>query len=201
MDEQTRARLFEPFFTTKEQGKGTGLGLSTVYGIVKQSAGFIWVYSEPGHGTTFKIYLPRVHEDPVAAQPAASTEVRGTETIVVAEDAEGVRAVVQTVLRRNGYTVLPAPDGQTALDLVATHPEPIHLLITDVIMPGMSGRQLADRLRELRPGLKVLFVSGYTDDAIIRHGMLEPGIAFLQKPFTPESLTRKVREVLDANQG
>jgi PAS domain S-box-containing protein len=197
MDELTRARLFEPFFTTKEKGKGTGLGLATVYGIVKQSAGFIWVYTELGHGTTFKIYLPRVHEDPVAAQPAASTEVRGSETIVVAEDAEGVRAVVQNVLRRNGYTVLPAPDGQTALDLVATHPEPIHLLITDVIMPGMSGRQLADRLREMRPGLKVLFVSGYTDDAIIRHGMLEPGIVFLQKPFTPESLTRKVREVLD----
>jgi PAS domain S-box-containing protein len=197
MDEVTRTRLFEPFFTTKAQGRGTGLGLATVYGIVKQSAGFIWVYTELGHGTTFKIYLPRVHEDPVAAQPAASTEVRGSETIVVAEDAEGVRAVVQNVLRRNGYTVLPAPDGQTALDLVGTHPEPIHLLITDVIMPGMSGRQLADRLRDLRPGLKVLFVSGYTDDAIIRHGMLEPGIAFLQKPFTPESLTRKVREVLD----
>ena len=197
MNEQTRARLFEPFFTTKEKGRGTGLGLATVYGIVKQSAGFIWVYTELGHGTTFKIYLPRVHEDPVASRPAGSTEVRGSETIVVAEDAEGVRAVVQNVLRRNGYTVLPAPDGQTALDLVATHPEPIHLLITDVIMPGMSGRQLADRLRELRPEMKVLFVSGYTDDAIIRHGMLEPGIAFLQKPFTPESLTRKVREVLD----
>jgi two-component system cell cycle sensor histidine kinase/response regulator CckA len=197
MDEATRARLFEPFFTTKEKGRGTGLGLATVYGIVKQSAGSIWVYSEPGHGTVFKIYLPRVHEGPVAAQPAVPPEVRGSETVVVAEDAEGVRAVVQTVLRRNGYTVLPAPDGQTALDLVATHPEPIHLLITDVIMPGMSGRQLADRLREIRPGLKVLFVSGYTDDAIIRHGMLEPGIAFLQKPFTPESLSRKVREVLD----
>jgi two-component system cell cycle sensor histidine kinase/response regulator CckA len=198
MDPVTQARLFEPFFTTKEKGRGTGLGLATVYGIVKQSAGFIWVYSEPGHGSAFKIYLPRVHEAPQVAPVQTSSELRGSETILVAEDAQGVRAVVQNVLKRHGYTVLQASDGRAALDLVASHPEPIDLLITDVIMPGMSGRQLADRLRELRAGMKVLFVSGYTDDAIIRHGMLEPGIAFLQKPFTPESLAAKVRQVLDA---
>jgi two-component system, cell cycle sensor histidine kinase and response regulator CckA len=197
MDEATQARLFEPFYTTKAQGRGTGLGLATVYGIVKQSAGFIWVYSEVGHGTTFKIYLPRVFEAVSPPPVAESTEVRGDETIVVAEDADGVRTVMENVLKRNGYAVLQAHDGTGALELVQAHPEPIHLLITDVIMPGMSGRQLADRLRHLRPELRVLFVSGYTDDAIIRHGMLEPGIAFLQKPFTPQSLTRKVREVLD----
>jgi PAS domain S-box-containing protein len=197
MDESTKAHLFEPFFTTKEQGRGTGLGLATVYGIVKQSGGFIWVYSEPSHGTTFKIYLPRVNEpagDLQQGQPLES--LRGTETILLAEDAAGVRAVAREVLKRNGYSVMEASDGRAALDLAASHSGPIHLLVTDVIMPEMSGRQLADRLREGRPELKVLFVSGYTDDAIIRHGILEPGIAFLQKPFTPDALARKVREVL-----
>jgi PAS domain S-box-containing protein len=197
MDEPTKARLFEPFFTTKEIGRGTGLGLATVYGIVKQSNGYIWVYSELGHGTSFKVYLPRVSE---AAAAAAETRPLllngGTETILLAEDASGVRAVAQEILKRLGYTVLVANDGHSALQLARARTELIHLLITDVIMPEMSGRQLADRLKEQRPGLKVLFVSGYTDDAIVRHGMLEPGIAFLQKPFTPQTLARKVREVL-----
>jgi len=197
MDEPTKARLFEPFFTTKEIGRGTGLGLATVYGIVKQSNGYIWVYSELGHGTSFKVYLPRVSE---AAAAAAETRPLllngGTETILLAEDASGVRAVAQEILTRLGYTVLVATDGHAALELARARTEPIHLLVTDVIMPEMSGRQLADRLKEQRPELKVLFVSGYTDDAIVRHGMLEPGIAFLQKPFTPQTLARKVREVL-----
>jgi len=197
MDEPTKARLFEPFFTTKELGKGTGLGLATVYGIVKQSNGYIWVYSEHGHGTSFKVYLPRVDDT-----TAANAEARplfangGTETILLAEDASGVRAAAQEILKRLGYTVLVATDGHAALQLSRARTDTIHLLVTDVIMPEMSGRQLADRLKEQRPGLKVLFVSGYTDDAIVRHGMLEPGIAFLQKPFTPQTLARKVREVL-----
>jgi len=199
MDEATQARIFEPFFTTKEKGKGTGLGLATVYGIVKQSDGFVWVYSELGHGTTFKAYFPRVDGQPDTTGPVEATpaSLHGTETVLVAEDAGGVRAVARQVLKRHGYVVLTAADGQTALDLAGEQEGPIHLLVTDVIMPEMSGRQLADRLRELRPSLKVLFVSGYTDDAVVRHGILEPGIAFLQKPFTPESLARKVREVLD----
>ena len=198
MDEHTKARVFEPFFTTKEQGKGTGLGLATVYGIVKQSGAFIWVYSELGRGTTFKIYFPRVED--VASAPAAPTapeSLRGTETVLVAEDAAAVRAVIQQVLASHGYQVLEAADGRSALELGARHEGPVHLLVTDVVMPEMSGRQLADRLQERRPTLKVLFVSGYTDDAIVRHGILEPGIAFLQKPFTPEALARKVREALD----
>ncbi len=198
MDDRTQARIFEPFFTTKEKGKGTGLGLATVYGIVKQSGGFIWVYSEPGHGTTFKIYLPRVTETPLDQPFGGSPEaLHGTETVLLAEDSAGVRAVARKALMRNGYSVIEASDGQSALELAATHSGPIHLLVTDVIMPEMSGRQLADRLRDERPDLLVLFVSGYTDDAIIRHGILEPGIAFLQKPFTPEALARKVRAVLD----
>ena len=199
MDEQTQARIFEPFFTTKEQGKGTGLGLATVYGIVKQSEGFIVVDSETGCGTTFKIYLPRVdlRADADVGHTAAPASLRGVETVLVAEDAGGVRTVARQVLKRHGYVVLTAADGQSALDLAGDQDGPIHLLVTDVIMPEMSGRQLADRLREARPELKVLFVSGYTDDAIVRHGILEPGIAFLQKPFTPEALARKVREVLD----
>jgi PAS domain S-box-containing protein len=197
MDEHTKAHVFEPFFTTKERGKGTGLGLATVYGIVKQSGGFVWVYSELGHGTTLKLYFPRVDERVETPERARATaSIRGTETVLLAEDAAAVRAVAYEVLTRHGYTVLLAPDGRSALSIAADHAGPLHLLVTDVIMPEMSGRQLADRLKEIRPELKVLFVSGYTDDAITRHGVLEPGIAFLQKPFTPESLARKVREVL-----
>ncbi|HEX9393910.1 MAG TPA: ATP-binding protein, partial [Gemmatimonadales bacterium] len=200
MDEATQAKIFEPFFTTKGPGKGTGLGLATVYGIVKQSGGFVWVYSEVGHGTSFKIYLPQVAEaaDAHRAQAPAPAMSRGTETVLVVEDAPAVRAVTRQVLERQGYTVIEAAGGDAALQLAAAHAGPIHLLLTDVVMPGLSGRQVAERLAIRRPEMRVLYASGYTDDSIVRHGILEEGIAYLQKPFTPESLARKVRNVLDA---
>jgi PAS domain S-box-containing protein len=198
MDEATRARIFEPFFTTKAPGQGTGLGLSTVYGIVKQSGGSVEVYSEPGRGSTFKIYLPRLEGADAAATPSsAELEVpRGRETVLLAEDEDGVRAFVVLALEVLGYTVLQARDGAEALALCRDDPRPIHLLITDVVMPRMSGRELAERVAALRPGLKVLYLSGYTDDAVVRHGLLQEGVAFLQKPFTPAVLARKVRQVL-----
>jgi PAS domain S-box-containing protein len=200
MDEQTKARLFEPFFTTKERGKGTGLGLSTVYGIVKQSGGSIWVYSEPDQGTTFKIYLPReLSATPVMVSRASTVPMRttGTETILVVEDEEALRAITRRTLCAAGYTVLTAGDGEEALRSARQHTGDIHLLLTDIVMPRMGGRELAEALSRTRPALKVLYVSGYTDDAIVRHGVLDPGIHFLAKPITAADLTRKVREVLD----
>jgi len=200
MDPETKSRIFEPFFTTKDKGKGTGLGLATVYGVVKQSGGYIWVYSEPGQGTAFKIYLPRVREAPEPARPspAPAAPLRGSETLLLVEDDEMVRHLVSRMLKSRGYTVLAASDGTDALRQVESHRGPIDMLITDVVMPGMSGREVAQRVTTLRPPVKVLYLSGYTDDAIVRHGMLEPGIAFLQKPFSADALARKIREVLDA---
>jgi len=200
MSEETQAHMFEPFFTTKEKGKGTGLGLATVYGIIKQSGGFIWVYSEVGHGTTFKLYLPRVEElAERASQPAQAPAraARGTETVLVVEDEAPVRSVARQVLERHGYTVLEAPSAEAALDLATRYSGTIHLLLTDVVMPGLNGRELASRLATLRPDARVIFMSGYTDDAVTRHGVLEPGSTYVQKPFTPDAIARKVREVLD----
>lgn len=201
MDAETLARIFEPFFTTKEQGKGTGLGLSTVYGIVKQSDGFIWAYSEPGRGTSFKIYLPRVEGEVAPTLEVIQTPVElphGTETVLLVEDEEAVRNLVRTILQEYGYTVLEAYHGAEALRLAIRHEGPIHLLLTDVVMPLMSGRQLADKLAPLRPDMKVIYMSGYTDHTVVHHGILEPGTTFLQKPFTPGALMSKLREVLDS---
>ncbi|MBI4483969.1 MAG: response regulator [Acidobacteria bacterium] len=200
MDKEVQSHLFEPFFTTKEPGEGTGLGLSTVYGIVKQSGGNIWVYSEPGHGATFKIYLPAVEEVVAVASPegARPLAMGGSETILLAEDDEPVRNLARQILEMHGYTVLEAQNGREALEICKRHEGPIHLMVTDVVMPQMSGRDLADRAAQLRPGIKLLYLSGYTGKAIVQHGVLEPGVAFLQKPFTPDALARKVREVLDA---
>jgi PAS domain S-box-containing protein len=200
MDAETQSRVFEPFFTTKEMGKGTGLGLSTVYGIVKQSGGYVWVYSELGRGTTFKIYLPRVEGDIEQLKPAVlETEIAGgAETILVVEDDEGIRNLICEILEMNGYTVLKASDGNEALALAARSERPIHLTITDVVMPGVDGRELAKRLAIVRPDLKVLFMSGYASDAVLHNGIVEEGTPFLQKPFTPAALARKVRRVLDS---
>jgi len=198
MDRQTVAHIFEPFFTTKESGRGTGLGLSTVYGIVKQSGGYIWVYSEPGKGSTFKVYLPRVEEVSEAASSAqaAPRAQRGTETILVVEDEEAVRELIQTVLKEKGYDVIPSLDPQHAEQIAARFPGEIHLLLTDMVMPGTSGRELAERISARRREIRVLFMSGYTDNVITSGGMLEEGLAFLQKPFSPGALVQKVREVL-----
>jgi PAS domain S-box-containing protein len=199
MDEGTVARIFEPFFTTKELGKGTGLGLSTVYGIVKQSGGHINVYSEPGIGTTFKIYFPPVEEtvaDKSKGGALPLEELRGSETVLVVEDEELVREMVREILGHYGYTVLEARSGAEAVDLCSRHRGTIHLMLTDVVMPGMSGVELSKRLAPMQPGMMVLFMSRYTADAIVHQGILESGIMFIQKPFSMDSLTHKVRAVL-----
>ncbi len=199
MTAEVRERIFEPFFTTKERGKGTGLGLSTVYGIVKQSGGNIWVYSEPGQGATFKIYLPRVEEAAEDIKREVFGEIpRGDETVLVVEDEEIVRKLAVRILKGLGYKVLEASDGGKALILCEEYQDPIHLILTDVVMPGMSGRKLVERLKVIHPEAKVLYMSGYTDNVIVHHGILEERIEFIQKPFTLESLARKVRRVLDS---
>jgi PAS domain S-box-containing protein len=199
MDAFTRARIFEPFFTTKSVDKGTGLGLSTVYGIVTQTGGHIWVYSEVNQGTVFKIYLPRVDEVAIAeGEVEERSDLQGHETVLVVEDEMQVSRLIVKVLKEHGYKVLEASRAEDALNLVAAQRnENIDLLLTDVIMPGMSGKTLATQFRVIRPNTKILFISGYTDNAIVHHGILDPGIAFVQKPFTPHALTRKVREILD----
>jgi PAS domain S-box-containing protein len=203
MTPEVRDRVFEPFFTTKEEGKGTGLGLSTVYGIVKQSEGNIWIYSEPGHGTTFKIYLPQVEEllEEVKEKVVGEELPRGSETVLVVEDDEEVRKLAVRVLKRQGYKVLEASQGDDALRLCEEHNRPIQLMVTDVVMPGMDGRELTNRLMLLHPEIRVLYMSGYTGNTIVHHGVLEDGINYLQKPFTVEALAGKVREVLDKKEG
>jgi signal transduction histidine kinase/ActR/RegA family two-component response regulator len=200
MSQELQARIFEPFFTTKEAGKGTGLGLATVYGIVKQSGGNIWVYSEEGVGSTFKMYLPLDATEGTAAGPTDATRgqwSKGTETVLLVEDAPMIRRLAREIMLRAGYTVIEAGDAEQAMQLAGTD-ERIDLLLTDLIMPGPSGVELAERLRGVRPRVRVLFMSGYSDNAIVRDGMLGEGAAFLQKPFTPEELLRKLRHVIDA---
>ncbi len=200
MDAETQAHVFEPFFTTKEKGKGTGLGLATVYGVVKQSGGYVWVYSEPGRGTSFKIYLPRIEETAVPAGRDGKGEMqipeRGSETILLVEDEKGVRELAREYLASSGYTVIEAEDGHTALELAAMHVGPIHLLLTDVVMPGISGRELAERVSQIRPGIKIIYMSGYTDQAVVHHGILRNDAVLLQKPFTLMTLAGKLREML-----
>jgi CheY-like chemotaxis protein len=199
MDAATRARIFEPFFTTKEQGKGTGLGLSTVWGIVTQSGGHVSVQSAPGTGTTFRVYFPSVSletEDP-ALEPVPPKTVAGTETVLVVEDEGQVRKLMGEVLRRAGYHVLEAQDGVEALQVSEKYAGTVQLLLTDVIMPRMNGRELAERLQRTRPVMRVLYVSGYTENTRLQKGVIEGSIAFLPKPITPHTLLRKVRDVLD----
>jgi two-component system, cell cycle sensor histidine kinase and response regulator CckA len=200
MDAKTQSRMFEPFFTTKEKGKGTGLGLATVYGIVNQSNGFIWVYSECGKGTTIKIYFPQA--EPVRKKTASGTqpklEFQGSETVLLVEDESAVRTLAGRILREKGYRVIEAADGKEALRLAEGYPDEIHLVLTDVVMPEMGGSILVSHIKESRPGIKALYISGYTDNAIVHHGILDSNIAFLEKPFSIDNLSRKVREVLDS---
>jgi CheY-like chemotaxis protein len=193
-------RIFEPFFTTKEQGKGTGLGLAVCYGIVRQADGHLWVYSERGRGTTFKVLLPRAVEDQEASatpKPLAQLSSTGTETILIVEDEPVVRRLTVRALAERGYNVLEAEDGESALEVAREHRGDLQLLVTDVVMPGMNGKELADRLTAERPDLRVLYISGYAEHAVVRQGVLVEGIAFLSKPFDLSELARTVREVLD----
>jgi two-component system, cell cycle sensor histidine kinase and response regulator CckA len=202
MDAETKAHIFEPFFTTKGVGKGTGLGLATVYGIVKQSSGFVWAYSEKGFGSAFKIYLPRVRAAPAAlAEPpsrrSVAEPVGGSETVLLAEDEDAVRGLTRRLLERIGYRVLEARDGRSAIAVLSDHSEPIDVLLSDLVMPDVSGTDLANEVRAVRPDVKVLFMSGYTEDAVVRHGLGRDLGHFLQKPFSAEALARKLREVIE----
>jgi len=200
MTEETQARIFEPFYTTKEVGKGTGLGLSMVYGIVKQSGGYIWVYSEPGRGSTFKIYFPRVDEaaEPVGSEKQTRKVQRGTETILLVEDDEQLRQLSCSVLTHCGYEVLVASGPEQALAICRQSAKDIRLMVTDVVMPRMNGRQLAEKVTKIHPEIKVLYISGYTNNVMGHYGVLDSGLWFLPKPFTLSALVAKVREVLDA---
>jgi len=200
IDRKTQARIFDPFFTTKELGKGTGLGLATVYGIVKQSGGYIWVYSEIGRGTSFKIYLPRVEPSGQTPAPKESdkSSVHGSETILLAEDSDSLREMARDYLESIGYNIIEAASGKEALERARDFAGPIHLLLTDVVMAEMGGPELAEQLLALRPGVKVIFASGYTNDAIARNGVLDTAVVFIQKPYRPKALAQKIREVLTA---
>jgi two-component system cell cycle sensor histidine kinase/response regulator CckA len=199
MDKETQSRIFEPFFSTKEAGTGTGLGLSTVFGVVKQSAGTINVYSEPGHGTIFKIYFPRCEEAPDVIQPEKAAPLRGgSETILLVDDAGPLRGLTRLLLEGCGYTVLDSGDPEEAIRIAGQHQGPLPLLITDVVMPGISGPVLAKKLAAARPETRVLYTSGYADDEVAQHGAIEEDSAFLEKPFTRDALVRKVRELLDS---
>jgi CheY-like chemotaxis protein len=204
MDPQTAARAFEPFFTTKEAGRGTGIGLSTVYSIVRRFAGHVFLYSEPGHGTTVRVYLPLVeppHDAESAGLPTGRNTIpSGTETILLVEDEPMVRGIAREALLMSGYTVLEAGEGAEALDLARSHPGEIDLLMTDVVMPGISGRKLAEQIAAVRPGIRVLFMSGYTDEMVRRQGIADTGAAFIQKPFTAAELARAVRAALDSTE-
>ena len=203
MDAATQERIFEPFFTTKEAGKGTGLGLSTAYGIVKQSEGFIWLESEVGKGTSFKVQLPVINKtvEQIVQTETPPAHLIGRETILLVEDEKVIRGASVEVLRMFGYSVLAASNGDEALEIAKNYEKPIHLLVTDVVMPKMNGKELAERIKAHRPEINVLYMSGYTDDIIARHGVLEEGIMFLEKPFTPSALGQKVREALKTNSG
>jgi two-component system cell cycle sensor histidine kinase/response regulator CckA len=198
IDKSILPRIFDPFFTTKEVGKGTGLGLSIVYGIVKQSGGYVWVYSEVGQGATFKIYLPRNDGawEETETEAGGGPSPAGRETVLVVEDEDVVRGLIRQVLEESGYTVITASDGEEAIEVATASKIPVHMVVTDVVMPKMGGPEAVKSLEKLFPGVSILYMSGYTDESIVRHGVLEPGISFLEKPFTPDALLRKVREVL-----
>jgi CheY-like chemotaxis protein len=198
MDAETVARIFEPFFTTKEAGKGTGLGLATVYGIVQQSGGATEVQSQVGRGTTFHVYLPKTSGEVAAPPQKTLAATRGSETVLLVEDDDHVRALVASMLKKHGYTVLVASQGDQALQIAGRHTGPIHLLLTDVVMPGMSGRALSEKLTAARPNTRVLYMSGYSDDAVLGHGVRSAGTHFIQKPFAIETLAQKVRQTLSA---